>query len=359
MKYSIFIILLLTSTSTFSQTAMFSNRGSQFNPAIGLNAMMLMKDSQVDADEDGYALQGVELQFNSDVDAYFRAQIVIGIHQKEHEEGSSEEHEHGYEVHPEEAYIESISIPGITLKAGKFLSQFGKYNAIHLHALPFIYRGTVQEHMFGHEGFRSTGVGVSFLVPANWFSEFSLEALQPDNEELFEETKHATAYVAKLKNLWDINDELTFEWGLSGLNFTKKAYNDHQEEKTTLVGSDFTFKWRPNKNGRNESAMWSTEFIQRKREGTTESENAGITSFVRFQFMPRWFAQGQYEYLGIDRSEDETFSHTHSALFAFVPSEFSAIRLQYDIIKAKAQEDEKRLSLQFNISIGAHPAHTY
>ena len=105
--------------------------------------------------------------------------------------------------------------------------------------------------------------------------------------------------------------------------------------------------------------MWSTEYIQKKRDGSEESENGGITSFLRYQFKPRWFVQTQYEYLGINRSDDESFSHSSSVLIGFVPSEFSAIRLQYDIVKSDEDEDEKRVALQFNMSIGAHPAHNY
>mgnify|MGYP003683520611 CR=1 FL=1 len=363
MKPIIFVILLLSHFSVQAQTSMFKNKGNQFNPAIGLNAMMLMQDSQVDSEGDGFSLQGVELQFNSDVDAYFRAQIVVGIHpeehEDEHEEEGEEEHGPGYEVHPEEAYVETTSIDGVTFKAGKFLSQFGKYNAVHLHAQPFIYKGVVQEYMFGHEGFGSVGVSASFFIPSNWFSEITIEALQPQNEELFEESHHATAYVAKLKNLWDLSHSLTLEWGISGLDYKRKAYNDNKEESTSLVGSDLTFKWRPTKDGKSSSAIWSTEYIKKKRDGTVESDNGGITSFIRYQFKPRWFGQIQHEYLGINKSKDEESSHASTVLMGFVPSEFSVIRLQYDIVKSNEDEDEKRVSLQFNVSIGAHPAHTY
>jgi hypothetical protein len=339
---------------------MLGNRGSKFNPALGINAMMLMQDSQVDSESDGFSLQAVELQFNSDVDAYFRAQVVIGIHQKEHEEGEEEEeHGHGFEVHPEEAFIETTSLPGTTLKAGKFLSQFGKYNSVHLHAQPFISRGKVQEYMFGHEGFNSTGIGSSFLVPFDWFSELTIEILQPSNEELFEESHHANVFVTKLKNLWELSEEITLELGLSELNYKRASYNDHVEEITNLIGSDLTLKWRPIKGAKSKSVVWSTEYIQKKREGSVKSENGGMTSFLKFQFKPRWFTQVQYEYLGINKSVGESYAHSSTALVGFVPSEFSAIRLQYDIVKTSAAEDEKRLSLQFNISIGAHPAHTY
>lgn len=363
MKYLFTTTLFLYSFFAISNSSSLNSRGNQFNPEIGLNSTFLMKDSQVDSEGDGFSLQGVELQFNADVDAYFRAQAVIGIHpagHEEHEEGEEEEHAEGYEVHPEEAFIETIAIPSITLKGGVFLSQFGKYNSVHLHALPFIYRGVVQEEMFGHEGFGAAGVSASFLMPLSWFSEFTLEALSPSNEDLFEESAHATVYVGKLKNLWELSNSTTVEWGISGLNYERAAYNDNDTEITSLVGTDLTIKWRPLKNGKSESAMWSTEYISKTREGSVEEENAGITSFFRYQFKQRWFGQFQYEYLGIDRSEDEDYAHATSALIGFIPSEFSGIRLQYDVIKSNEfDEDEKRLSLQLNMSIGAHPAHTY
>lgn len=366
MKNTFLFLLICASSHLFAQTSMLNNQGSQFNPALGLNAMMLTQKSEVDSENDGFGLQGVELQFNSDVDAYFRAQIVLGIHKEIHdhdeeEEAQEEEEAHSgeFKLHAEEVYVETISIPGVTIKAGKFLSQFGKYNAIHLHALPFIYRGIVQTEMFGYEGFSSPGLSSSFLIPLNWYSEFTLEAMAPENENLFERSSHATTYVAKIKNLWDFNDTATIEWGVSSLNYTRAAYNDHEEEKTQVMGTDFTFKWRPLKNGRSESFMFSTEYIQKKREGSVELENAGITSFIRYQFKPRWFMQAQYENLGINRSEDEEYAHGTSAMLAFIPSEFSAVRLQYDNIKSDHDEDEKRISLQLNISIGAHPAHMY
>lgn len=354
-------ILLIISLNTFGQSSMVSNRGNQFNPATGLNATMLMRKSENDTEQDGFLLQGVELQFNSDVDAYFRAQVVIGVHPEIHDhdedEESGEEEHNLYEIHPEEAYIETTSIPSVTFKAGKFLSQFGKYNAIHLHALPFVYRGVVQSETFGAEGFSAPGLSASFLVPVGWYSELTLEALQSDNESLFEKSSNATVYVAKIKNLWELNDETTIEWGLSGLNYEIASYGDNEKETSKLFGSDLTIKWRPTKNGRSSSAMWSTEFIQKQRSGTTDSDNGGITSFLRYQLKQRWFTQAQYEFYGINKSQGEESIHAYSALLGFIPSEFSAIRLQLD--RLAGDEDDSRVSLQFNMSIGAHPAHSY
>ena len=69
--------------------------------------------------------------------------------------------------------------------------------------------------------------------------------------------------------------------------------------------------------------------------------------------------QYRYDYLGLNHIDEITPSQRHTALVAFLPSEFSAIRAQYETIDDGQDKDERRVSLQLNISIGAHPAHTY
>lgn len=362
MKSLILFLLISFSATSFAQSLNEVSKGNKFNPAIGINILTLTQKSERETKENGMGLQGVELQFSSDVDAYFRAEATIGIHKAHHheEEGEEEEEEaHGYVVEPEEAFFETTSTKGYTLKFGKFFADFGKYNALHTHALPFIDRGVVQSAMFGEEALSEVGAEVSFLIPASWFSEVKLQALQATSEHLFAESNDSTAYVLKAKNLWDLSDALTIEWGLSGLSYHKHAYGGRDEERTTLSGIDLTLKWRPTVGGKSKSAMWSTEYIHMNKSGSTDMENGGIATFVRYQFADRWYSQLRYEFLGLEKTDGIEDVKSYTALVAYAPTEFSAVRLQYDIINDAEEEDEKRLSLQFNISIGAHPAHQY
>ena len=49
-----------------------------------------------------------------------------------------------------------------------------------------------------------------------------------------------------------------------------------------------------------------------------------------------------------------------SVLLAFLPSEFSGLRLQYDYIQDRARtRNDHTIAFQYNITIGAHPAHAY
>tara|TARA_R110002049_G_scaffold290144_1_gene473446 strand:- start:743 stop:970 length:228 start_codon:yes stop_codon:yes gene_type:complete len=65
------IFVFLVSSTSFAQSLSPRSRGNAFNPAVGLNALTLFKNTSRDANDDGFELQEVELQLTSDVDAYF------------------------------------------------------------------------------------------------------------------------------------------------------------------------------------------------------------------------------------------------------------------------------------------------
>lgn len=349
---SIAIIGLLTQPS-LAQGLSKRARGNSFNPQIGLNTLFSYKNTNKDTSSDGFSFDEAELQFSSDVDAYFRAEATIAIH-KEVEEESHGDHTHShtsYAVEPEEVFVETTSLPAVTLKAGKFLVDFGKINRTHTHALPFVDKGLLQENVFGDEGLSEVGAGISGLVPLPWFSELSYSALQGDNESVFNaDDKHALAHVARFTNLFELSQSSTIELGFSGA--TQSA---HEESKTNIYGADLTFKWKPVNLGKYNSFAWSTEYINKDKKGESSSEVKGVSSYLKYQTSQRTFVQYRYEDLTVDSSDKSS----HSALLAYVPSEFSSIRLQYDQIDDGGDEDEKKVTLQFNISIGAHPAHNY
>lgn len=353
--YASILVLALLSQSLLAQSLAPSSRGNSFNPAIGLNALSLFKNSSRGSHDDGFELQEVELQLSSDVDAYFRAEARLALHPEE-DDGAG--HTHSFAFEPEEVFVETISIPRVTIRAGKFYANFGKYNIIHTHALPFIYRSQLQLAMFGDEGLSENGIRASFLAPLPWFSDVTIHAMQPTNEEVFTDSHRTLAYLLKWTNLWDLSDSLTFELGTSALTHSAHDHESEIEDKTSMYGADFTFKWRPLKNGNSASLMWSTEFIHKDRSGTNNLKNSGYNTFVRYQLSRRWFTQLQYEHLGLGQNLGKDLN-AYTGLVAFVPTEFSAIRLQYDSIHDGEDKPNKRMMLQLNISIGAHPAHMY
>ncbi|OUR97410.1 hypothetical protein A9Q84_13880 [Halobacteriovorax marinus] len=334
--------LLLTSTSYAKQT---KSRGNSFNPDIGINILFLNQESSRDKAEDGMKFQEAELQFSSDVDTYFSAKALFAIA----EEGGE------FGIEPEEAYVETISLPHVIVKIGKSKMPIGKHNELHAHAFPFINAPLINETILGDEGLNEIGVGVSGLIPLPWFSELTFNYTQGDHADLFNGgSKDNKAIITRFKNLWDLSSSTTLELGFSGA----KGKNSDQQD-TSLYGADLTLKWRPSKSSSNRSFEWTAEFLEKDRKGAADGKLSGIVTHFKYQLAKRWYGQYRHDYLGLNDSKSIASSKRHTGLIAFLPSEFSSVRLQYETIDDGQVKDEKRLSLQLNISIGAHPAHTY
>jgi hypothetical protein len=335
-------------------------KGNAFNPDISANFLGLflrgtnVSDDRNEARHNGLSLQEAEIQFTADVDPYLRASALLAIAQ---EEGGTE-----YAAEPEEVFLETISLPGWTLRAGKFKLALGKHNQLHAHAFPFIDAPLIHQRLLGEEGLNENAVSASYLVPVNWFSEIQLQAFSLTNEEVFASPRSGdTGGLAHLKNLWDFSDDLTMELGLSGV-VGKNFY----DENTSIFGADLTFKWRPSVGGKYQALIWSSEYLAADKRGFIDESGepqerlSGWASWVQYQFAERWWVQARVEQAGLAAAGNTPRQDRQSALIGFFPSEFSGLRLQYDHENTEGRpKTDHVFSLQYNISIGAHPAHAY
>jgi hypothetical protein len=350
---------------TQSSPSFLPTRGSSFNPDIGINTLILYQNSNrgndvTAEDRNGFNLQEAELQFAADVDPYWRFSSIFAIHQ-EYEAGPPIERP--WVIEPEEAFAETLAVPSVTLKAGKFKTAFGKHNTLHTHAFPFIDAPIANQTLLGDEGLNDTGASLSALLPTPWFLEITAQAVSGKSEGLdyFDSASpNDVVGILHLKNLWDLSDDLTMELGTSG------ASGKNPDQRTTnLWGGDLTFKWRPDAR-KDRAIVWSTEGLSRDLNRLAFRERgSGVASWIQYQFNRRWWAQIRGEYLQV-KQQDPTainpiseYQRKQSALIGFIPSEFSGIRIQYDRLDDSAVKPEQKVMLQLNYSIGAHPAHVY
>jgi hypothetical protein len=328
-----------------------SDTSKALNPDISANLLGLYQrgfGTDAATAQNGFSFQEAELQFTADVDPYLRGVGTLAVTPRSSGEG--------FEIEAEEAYFQSLSLPVVTLQAGKFKSFVGRHNRLHTHAFPFLDAPLANQRVFGEEGLNDVGAAASVLIPAPWFLELTVEGQSARNPVLFgDPTSTAVAGVGHLRSLWEISDALTTELGVSavsGQNFvnsTSQAY-----------GGDLTVKWRPVEGGKYRSLAWSTEYLAAKRNGFTDRETeGGVSTWLQYQFAQRWWAQARTEFFGIPRADDVPSLRKQSLLLGFFPSEFSGFRLQYDRLTGNGDEVEQRVALQWNISIGAHPAHGY
>ena len=333
-------------SSSSSTATGLSNR---LNPALSVNGLFLgtyNDEGNYDSSKEvrtGLKVQEVEIRAAAYIDTFLRADILLAI------EGTSN-------IEVEAAIVEALLSKNLSFRAGKFFTPLGKHNQLHTHEYPFIDLPVVSEEILGEEGLNEIGVGVSYLLPTDWYSEVTFQVLEGDNTNQFNGPAGSDfAYLIRQNNLWDLNDETTIELGgsyVSGKN--NLAPTSTFDNKTQLVGADLTFKWQPAGREAYKTWIWQTEFIASFREQTQE----GWYTSLQHQFANRWWIQGRYSGYTIPNGVNKEDKNQWSALLAWVPSEFSTVRLQYNHLN-QVTADENQVLLQLNFTLGSHPAHKY
>ena len=354
-KFNFTPLCLVMGTFALIPSLSHAASGKAFNPDISVNFLGLTQQSNQlsnvrgDDSRNGTQLQEGEIQVFSDVDPYFRANALFSI--------SPNNLTGEYGISPEEVFAETTFIPSLTLKAGKFKAALGKHNTLHTHAFPFIDTPLINQLLLGPEGLNEAGLSAALMLPTSWFSELTVQGLSFNNTTLGSVAASGNYMeVAQLKNLWDLTDQATMEWSVYG------AQGPNQFLQTTVAyGSDLIFKWRPSEGGKYQALWWATEYLGGNINGssTPTANIGGLASWIQYQFAERWWAEGRYEYVGLPHSTDFAPQNKQSLLLGFFPSEFSGLRLQLDHLATTGQPDGYAVAFQYNITVGAHPAHSY
>jgi len=370
MKLSILFILAWTAFGAGAQETSIKS------PNISANTLFLYRQSNFAKEDTGTTRNGLDLQeaeiaFYADVDPYSRLFVLLGIHPKYELNTTTNKVEKSWGIEPEEIYAESTRLPSVTLKGGKFKAAFGKHNPLHTHVFPFIDAPMINSTLLGDEGLNDTGVSLAGLLPTPWFSEITGQYLsgEGENHQFSSPTPSDGVGLGRWKNLFDLNDELTLEAGASYAEGGNALGGS-----TSLLGADLTFKWRPVSGGKYHSWVLAGEYIQREMEqtGVAAEKGSGLAVWARYQISQRWAALARYENLDIKNSNatvnpehvlDNGLTERSSFAMNFTATEFSMFRLEYDMshgpAQANGETDERRIYLQGNFTIGAHPSHTY
>jgi hypothetical protein len=332
------------------------------NPAISVNALFgggYSSNSEATrrlsiADfHNGFNFQEAEFQFTADVDPYWKANMILAI-------------DRGGNIELEEGYVTSEQLPydllprDTSLKLGKFFAGFGKHNLLHAHQFPFIDPPLINRSLFGDEGLREPGVGISYLLPSGWFSELTAQAMAGETEGFFrdsEEAKRRGTYLGHWKNFFDLTDSTALEVGSS---YVAGRNGSPRHPLSQAVGLDLTMKWRPADKATEKGLIWQSEYMyfRQGRKLEPSLEGGGLYSSLQYQFARRWWVQGRYDLQGAPRFGDGR-KHRWTTLLAFVPSEFSVVRLQHSYTTQERGRSINQLLLQFGFTIGSHPAHQY
>jgi len=354
----LFAALVCAPAFAAAQTSsMFSNLA---NPAIGMNAVFSGQAAHNLDQPYGLQFDEAEISLISVVDPYctFVSNIVfVG-------DGT---------VDPEEVWVRSTNIPAIQLKLGKIRGTFGKHGLLHTHAFPFIQGPVIMENSIGGEGFKDAGMEVAWLTPLPWYSELTggvYRAIGADDEHPldFGSTRHDNVpYLGHFKNQFDLNDATTMELGQSALSGRGTDGDPH-----SAFGGDLTFRNVPPRSSNRHGWILQGEYLQKGStvDGTYHREADGGYASFQYRLAQIWWmgvrgeqARDSFTDFVVDDAGNPIPGKVNrvSANIAWVPSEFSFVRLEYSHAKSDVgiHPTDDRLMVQMSYTIGYHPAHAY
>jgi hypothetical protein len=146
--------------------------------------------------------------------------------------------------------------------------------------------------------------------------------------------------------------------------------------------ADAVWKWAPNGNATRTNFKLQGEYFRRHEAGTLVFDSTGLANADRYaSTQSGWYAQGVYQFvpswrvgLRYDRLDPgDVDAGSNAAAFAapdfaparvaamldWSPSEFSRVRLQLARERARFGASDNQLYLQYQMSLGAHGAHSF
>jgi hypothetical protein len=376
-------LLVALGVSPLRADAPPSLQSNLMNPLISLNALFLGNASPdsskvsyaPDEANDGlfvqgkgtpyhFGLQEAELGVESVVDSYFKLNANLTF--ADGEAGA------------EEVFATSRSLPEVQVKVGKFKTAFGKLGVVHLHMFPFITAPLAYENTIGSEGFNGEGVEAAWMTPAPWFLEltgggYSAGKSEDGSVDWSGARKDDFIYLGHLKNFFDLGADKSLEFGFSGMS-------GHTElgETQRVGGIDLTLKNAPPRNIAGHTWIFQNEWLQ-KSTGTVK-EQEGWYSSLKYRLGSDWWAgvrtertiraaDAAYVATGVSDDSGEPLyagltgdERRHTVEITWAPGEFTEIRADYSygtVHSAAGETLDRCFLIQFNHTIGTHPAHNF
>jgi hypothetical protein len=264
-----------------------------------------------------------------------------------------------------------LALPGgLQLRAGLFLTRFGRLNATHPHSWSFVDQPVVLGRFLGGEGSGGLGAEVSWLTPLPWYLELVASAGQADGQRSFLgddapplQSPADLLYTVAVKQFFPIDADWSLMWGLSG-QFGPNA--SAAGARTEIYGTDLYLRYRPVGDAERSAVSLQIEALLRSRDvGAAVLRDWGAYAHLVWRIDPTWEIGGRYDYvraLAGDPLDPAESGHRHRAQLeaSWTPSHFARIRLQgtADLPQWRPQPIFAAV-LALELLIGAHGAHTF
>jgi hypothetical protein len=218
----------------------------------------------------------------------------------------------------------------------------------------------------GEDGLRAPGAQLSIMIPLPWYTTLSAEVFSLSPGPFGK----ALSGTVVLEQFFAISDSWSLLVGLNlaSLNPGPGEDDDPLDPVTNpprewTGGFDVHLKWKPARAGSHAWAAFTAEAIGRKSAvGESISDmRAGLYGQLVAQVSRRWRLGARGEYVGVPQVQELAKQWIASASVAFLPSEFSRLRLSYshEHDPSDSTFNNDTLILQIEGAIGAHGAHPF
>lgn len=329
----------------------------------------------------GFSLAETELTFAASVDPWWRGAVNLALHPDN-------------VASVEEAFVQTTALGhGLSLKAGRFFSGVGYLNAQHAHTWDFADNPLAYRAFLGTQ-LGDDGLQLRWLAPTEQFIELGLELGRGRGFPGSDNPRNGAGLVTLTGHVGgDLGDSQSWRAGLSALHAQAEgqALSGLAADGSTVSASfgggsrvwlaDAVWKWAPNGNATRTSVKLQGEWLISQRRGRLETNGTSPADYrsnqsggylqAVYQFMPGWRVAARGEWLnpglagpgndaGLNAGTGGPYRpRKQSLMLDFNASEFSRVRLQIDNDRAVQGRNDRPITLQYQMSLGAHGGHTF
>ena len=347
------------------------------NPSITVIGDMLYRyDNRAVGDENARVdntvnLREVEFDFRAAVDPYASAVVIFAL---------ASEVPGVFEPELEEGYVTIGRLPlpvldspplSLQIKLGRFRTNVGLVNRLHLHDLPWVSRPLVMEQLFGVEGYRGTGASMRLLLP--WFDdegavEFTAQVLAGGGIPVGETEARFPSAVGDLRLVQLIAG--AHELNVAGIFLFARTDPEGKLNDFTYA-TDALYKWQPQSGSDTTSFLLGGEAFFSHREFRVEPETPDEPPATVINAPIGYFAYAQVQlsrrtYLGARwddtaaLSDSGVWTKAVSGYLTWYASEFLRFRFGYEHGFASAEVAERNTAFaQLDFVFGSHPPEPY
>ncbi len=357
--------------------------GTMLDPAgYNISGFQLPVSAPAGPGRRGFSLAESELGFAASIDPWLSGAAHLSLHADN-------------TMSVEEAFIQTTALGnGLSLKAGRFFSGVGYLNSQHAHTWDFADNPLAYQAMLGTQ-YGDDGVQLRWLAPTDHYLELGLELGRGRSFPGSDTDRNGAGMAAlTLHTGGDVGASHNWRAGLSvlaakadtqalaAIDANGALVGNLFSGNTRVVIADAVWKWAPNGNATRTNFKLQGEYLQSTRTGnlTYDATGANVTDFFSaeqsgwylqgvYQFMPRWRVGLRTERLdagtsnfGINAAAMAGSAYQpskNSVMLDYNPSEFSRVRLQVAQDLSAQGLINKQLFLLYQMSLGAHGAHSY